>query len=106
MPTHVSTKTFESEVFPSVRFVLKRMTKRRADALDEAQTPFRERLRPLYEEFTPLDKERVELKEALPVEKLKRWAELLGQIAKIDQNEMAPVAARLCLVRIEDLEIT
>ena len=106
MPTHVSTKSIASKAFPGVRFVIKRMTKRRADALDDAQTPFRERLRPLYEEFTPLDKERLELKGALPAERLQRWAELLGQIAKIDQNEMAPVAARLCLVRVEDLEIT
>ena len=106
MVTHLSTKTIESRAFPGVRFVIKRMTKRRADALDDAQAPFRERLGPLYEEFGPLDNERLELKEAFPADKLKRWAELLGQIAKIDQNEMAPVAARFCLVRIEDLEIT
>jgi hypothetical protein len=106
MTVHVSTRTLESKSLPGVRFVIRRMTKRRADALDEAQAPFRERLRPLYEEFTPLDKERVEAKDAFPADKLKRWSELLGEIARIDQNEMAPVAARFCLVRIEDLEIT
>ncbi len=106
MITHVSTKTIESAAFPGVRFVIRLMTKRRADALNEAQVPFRERLRPLYQEFTPLDTERVELKEAFPPEKLKQWSALLDQIAKIDQDEMAPVVGRLCLVRIEDLEIT
>jgi hypothetical protein len=106
MTTHISTKTIESKSFPGVRFVIKRMTKRRADALDDAQAPFRERLRPLYEEFTPLDKERVELKGAFPADKAQRWSELLREIGKIDSNEMTPVAARFCLVRIEDLEIT
>ena len=106
MATHVSIKTIESKSFSGVRFVIKRMTKRRSDALDEAQAPFRERLKPLYEEFTPLDKERVEMKEAFPADKLQRWSELLAQIARIDSGEMAPVAARFCLVRIEDLEIT
>jgi hypothetical protein len=106
MTTHVSTRTIESKALPGVRFAIRRMTKRRADALDQQQAAFREKLRPLYEEFTPLDTERVEAKEAFPPDKLKRWAELLGQISKIDQDEMAPVAARFCLVRIEDLEIT
>jgi hypothetical protein len=104
--THVSTKTIESQSLPGVRFVIRKMTKRRADALAEKQVGFREKLRPLYEEFTPLDTERVDAKDAFPADKLKRWADLLGQISRIDQNEMAPVAARFCLVRIEDLEIT
>jgi len=104
--THISTRTVESQALPGVRFVLRRMTKRRADQLDERQAIFREKLRPLYEEFTPLDRERAEAKEDFPRDKLSRWSELLAQIARIDQNEMAPVAARTCLVRIEDLEIT
>ncbi len=106
MISHNSTKTIESKVLPGVRFVIRKMTKRRADALGELQATFRERLRALYEEYMPLDKERTEAKENFPAEKLKRWAELLGQVTKIEQNEMSPVAMRFCLVRIEDLEIT
>lgn len=103
---HNSTRTVDSKAFPGVRFVIRRMTKRRADQLDEKQAAFREKLRPLYEEFSPLDTERVEAKENFPAEKLKRWAEIFGQISKIDSQEMSPIAARFCLVRIESLEIT
>ena len=47
----------------------------------------------------------MEAKENFPAEKLKRWGELLTQINKIDADEMAPVAVRFVLVRIEDLKI-
>src|SRR5581483_2279429 len=103
---HVSTRTIESKECPGVRFVIRKMTKRRKDALDELQAPFHEKLKPLYEEYIPLNKEREEAKENFSVEKLKRWSELLGQIAKIDANELTPIVARYCLVRIENLEIT
>ena len=56
MPVHVSTRTIESKAIPGARFVLRKMTKRRADALDEKQAEFRDRLRVVYDEFTPLDK--------------------------------------------------
>jgi hypothetical protein len=136
--THVSTKTIGSKAFSGVRFVIRKMNKRRADALEELQAGSREKLKPIYEEFTPIDTERSDAVEAanavvkperdrliaagatkieaavsvplgkigFPDDKLKRWVELLGQISKIEENELAPVAARFCLVRIEDLEIT
>lgn len=61
---HVSVKTIESQKYPGVRFVLKRMNRRRVDALDELQAPIRERLKPLYEEYGPLDKEFTTAKDA------------------------------------------
>jgi hypothetical protein len=138
MVHHISSKTIESKSFPGVRFVLKKMTKRRAETLEDQLSHFRERLRPLYEEFTPLDTERRDAisaaialvqperdqaisngsteeeaalkvpvgKVEFPEDKLKRWVELWAQINKINDNEMEPVSARFCLLRIEDLDIT
>lgn len=135
---HVSTKTVESTAFPGVRFVLKRMTKRRADALDELQAGIRDRLSPLNEEFLPLNEEFLTASRAAlalvqpdrdkliaggmsakdaakqcPLGKIefaedrfRRWMDLEAQINKIDQYEATPIAARFCLVRIEELDIT
>src|SRR4051794_26616994 len=103
---HDSTRTIESKEFPGVRFVIRKMTKRRADALNDLQDASREKLQPLYEELIPLEKERKAAGEGFPADKEKRWAELLDQIGRIDQYEMAPVALKFCLVRIEDLEIS
>lgn len=106
MISHISTRTIESKAVPGVRFVIRKMTKRRADALNELQSTSRDQLRVIYEEFTPLDKERASAGDSFPAEKLKRWEELLKQITRIDENEMSPVAMRFCLVRIENLDIT
>lgn len=54
---HVSTRTIESKASPGARFVIKRMTKRRTDALNELQAPILEKLSPLQAEYGPLDAE-------------------------------------------------
>ncbi len=59
-----SVKVIESKACEGVKFVIKRMVKRRMFALDEALAPGREKIRALNEEFQPLDKERKLLLEA------------------------------------------
>jgi hypothetical protein len=134
---YISTKTIESKVEPGVRFVLRRMNERRRQRLNEQQAPAAEKLRPLFDEYLPLNREYGEAirksrevrvaerkaaidggattREALtafppgPVEfadeKLKRWAELQGEIRKIEAAEQEVTALRYVVSRIEDLEI-
>jgi hypothetical protein len=105
---YTSTIPIESKSSPGVRFTIRKMTKGRRDILEDQQAPFREKLRPLYEELGPLDKERAEATEAkqdFPADKLRRWSELLAQIGRIDHREMEPQAVRFVLVSIEGLDI-
>lgn len=54
---YVSTKTVESKTHEGVRFVLRRMTERRRQALHEMQADAAGRMKPLMVEFLPLDRE-------------------------------------------------
>lgn len=57
---HSSIKRFDSAKCPGVKFVLRKMTRRRVDDLDSLLSEPRARLRGIFAEFNLLDKERTE----------------------------------------------
>ena len=87
--------TIESQALPGVRFVLRRMSRRRVEALNEILAPHQNKVRELFQEFAPLDKERREAIEASEQrtreEREKLQKEGLSEAAAREKFPAAPV---------------
>lgn len=91
---YVSTKQFDSKACPGVRFVIRRMNERRRQALEEteAATAAREKLRPLFEEWNPLNRDYLEAY---------RVARAVGAKERQEYVASAPVATPGIYERLE-----
>jgi hypothetical protein len=101
-----SLKRIESKTLPGVVFVIRRITQRRRDEIDDLIEPIAKAM-PDREEYSALSRERAALPKdaSLPPEKEARWLELGMRASRLYRKDVLPQIVRLGLVRIEGLEI-